>query len=530
MDKKPSILTSLNGNRQSQIIKKRRIGKFMNKSIEYDEKEILRKLTIEIKKDNDLMKHIKDFDIGKLQRVNYMYSLLICINGFNDFQTRHNLFIEKATIKKSLELSNYLYLSKSNVVFDKNDDGLYFYGLLSGSISLYDKDKLYKLIPTGTFFGDWEIISNNKHKYKAICNDDCQFLILSSNDFTACFKKLILKCHHEYKKTLIEKEKCYYRYLSKSSESFYYTCRVRSYLFDEYVYKENDVADKFYFLLKGSFYTEKIYKHTSKSSIQDNDLLRLNSLNLLILDKNEFAGIECLNSMDLSTKYRNKKDKYFTSLICKTNHGVVLEFDPENLDKYVYFDFIPIIKPQISKRIEIIKKRLSSYLTSQISINYDNKISLDLNRHTVASDHEIGIIDKALSQSYNLIKQEEKTTIPNFKLTFSHNFNSITENNEISHRVNKSLNFTLIQSKDASIRKNSTINTDIVNFKNFQKSLILKSKIKKKNENKKETKTFKLSSNYLKNTLQDNIKTWKSSNENGYSSGKFNLPLFSLNN
>ena len=60
---------------------------------------------------------------------------------------RHSLDVEKVAIKKYLELSNYLYLPKSNVLFDKNDEGLYFYGLLSGSISLHDKDMFYKLIP-----------------------------------------------------------------------------------------------------------------------------------------------------------------------------------------------------------------------------------------------------------------------------------------------------------------------------------------------------------------------------------------------
>ena len=263
---------------------------------------------------------------------NSIYEILMSIKTFKEFILLNNF--NKETVLKMIKSGLLKIYSTNEQIFKKGTYPNYYYLVLIGEVSYFNKSKIYR---TGSFFGD-EILRDAQYKQHAIALKDKTILLLLPKVF---FKKYLLD------KILNTNEKIS-NFLSKNFEVFKNLDRE---IFHKY--KEKIII---LFPFTGQIIVSKeevanaifiIYRGNCSLNIEDNK-------DLMVLSKNDIFGTESLANIDKKKNLKN--NNYLYNIINKSPDTIIFKFIITDL----HLTIINALKEQLAskflQRKDIIQK------------------------------------------------------------------------------------------------------------------------------------------------------------------------------
>ena len=340
-----------------------------------------------------------------------------------------------------------------------------------------------KILRCGQFFGEENLVRNTPYDKCAIVNEESIILKINLNNFNLYLKKNIQMTNENIRDFLF----LCLPFLNKINNN-----QVKEYMEKinkiypkngEIVCRENDLADKLYFIFQG------------KCAVQKNSK---NLGNLLYIHRGDVFGYESL--INLPKKYKeNLKLKivnYEYTIINKDDSSIILELDIPFVDRFttwkIYHDLINYIETQINiiKNIESFKNISTRILQNEhLNLVIRKKRNISSNK---SNDNSLkDIINKDYKLFFNNKLASEKNII-NYKI----NKRKVNLVGEIFKKFPKGYFKPSTKSKISQIKKiDQEYYEDVIN-KDNKYITFNKNNIKKENDN----TPIKINKNILKNT------------------------------
>jgi len=266
-----------------------------------------------------------------------------------------------------------------------------------------------KIIRCGEFFGEQNLARNIPYDRCAIVNEDSIILKININDFNLYLKKNIQMTNENIRDFLFL---ClpFFDKINKNQVKEYMEKINKIYPKNgEIICRENDLANKLYFIFQG------------KCAVQKNSK---NLGNLLYINRGDVFGYESL--IYLPKKYKeNSKIKivnYEYTIVNKDDSSIILEFDIPFVDKFttwkIYHDLIKYTKTQIDiiKNIESFKN-ISTKLLQNEHLNLAIRKQRNISSNKSTDDNSFkDIINKDYKLFFNNKLASEKNII-NYKIS-----------------------------------------------------------------------------------------------------------------
>ena len=273
------------------------------------------------------------------------YNLYLVLKGEVCFKRYKNLDLlamingeQNILISVRNRKGNNPKMSKENMLF------LRYNALLHGK-----EDKNHrKILRCGHFFGEENLVRNTPYDSCAIVNEDSIILKININDFNIYLKKNIQMTNENIRDFLFL---ClpFFNKINRNQVKEYMEKINKIYPKNgEIVCRENDLADKLYFIYQGKCIVQKNSKNLG---------------NLLYIHRGDVFGYESLIYLPKRYKENLKINitKYEYTIVNKDDSSIILEFDIPFIDKFttwkIYHDLINYTKTQINiiKNIESFK-------------------------------------------------------------------------------------------------------------------------------------------------------------------------------
>ena len=400
----------------------------------------------------------------------------------------------------------YKYLSKKNIknlnpentnnmLFEDNDFLKYIeYDIITKrdyiSMNKKDQSKVIKVVnyiysntlKSGDFYGDWDIISNKTRSTRAYISEDGILAVLPSNQFTSCFgviyciiliyfiyKSKIYKTHLEYKRLLADIILPFKNLLVKSIEILYKCIIIKSCKFNEIIYRENNNADKLYFILSGCFQLHNNIH--SCTNINDKELIKKSNKQIIscILEKNEVAGLESvINSFNNNTLQNSLK--YSSTFICKSRSGIYIEINPNKLDYNTLHDLNKLMINWHSIRNNLISKKIKNYINNKENLKIEYKLNYKILNNTFYN-YKQHKTKQLINMSFSKLKKSIKKNTSNL----NYNINKkLLENTTLNKVYEKTIDLSK-QNIDINDKTNNN-NYNIINNKRLFSSCNIRPK------------------------------------------------------
>lgn len=253
-----------------------------------DTEEIFENVIREFQKPSLAFSDIENLDFSRLRKMRLLYLSIMKIPGFNNFLNINKLN-DKFQVEKSLETFNLKTYKKGEILIDKNEKFVNFYGILKGKVGCYTTREYYlniknseeKYVITknefnslkvseqenfkmftceqlveiknrGYFFDEIKMIYGILSEYKyIILEDDTKICYLKNSDFYPIFTRSIIKTHNDYKEFIIKHIPSLSYYTNKSNKSFFEILRIKVLEFRNYLIKEGEYGINLYVVLSG---------------------------------------------------------------------------------------------------------------------------------------------------------------------------------------------------------------------------------------------------------------------------------------
>ena len=366
--------------------------------------EVFSKSTLNLYKPNDII----------FYQNSQPYNLYLVLKGEVCFKRYKNLDLlamingeQNILISIRNRNDNNPKMSRENMLF------LRYNALLHGK----EDKKHRKILRCGQFFCEENLVRNTPYDSCAIVNEESIILKINLNDFNLYLKKNIQMTNENIRDFLF----LCLPFLNKINKN-----QVKEYLEKinkiypkngEIICRENNLADKFYFIFQGKCVVQKNSKNLG---------------NLLYINKGDVFGYESL--IYLPKKYKeNLKLKivnYEYTVVSKDDSSIILELDIPFVDKFttwkIYHDLINYTKTQINiiKNIESFKN-ISTKILQNEHLNLAIRKKRNISSNKSNDDSLKDIINKDYKLFFNNNLASEKNII-NYKIS-KRKFNLVGE-------------------------------------------------------------------------------------------------------
>ena len=423
--------------------------------------EVFSKSTLSLYKPNDII----------FYQNSQPYNLYLVLKGEVCFKRYKNLDLlamingeQNILISVRNRKDNNPKMSKENMLF------LRYNALLHGK----EDKKHRKILRCGQFFGEENLVRNTPYDSCAIVNEDSIILKINIIDFNSYMKKNIQMTNESIRDFLFL---ClpFFNKINKVQVKEYKEKINKIYPKNgEIVCRENDLADKLYFIYQGKCVVQKNSKNLG---------------NLLYINRGDVFGYESL--IYLPKKYKENLKinitNYEYTIVSKDDSSIILEFDIPFVDKFttwkIYHDLIDYTKTQINiiKNIESFKN-ISTKILQNEHLNLAIRKKRNISSNISNDDNSLkDIINKDYKLFFNNKLASERNII-NYKIS-KRKVNLV---GEFIKKFPKDYfkHFTKSKSKISQIKKiDQKYYEDLLNKDNKENTFNKKNNISKENDN-----------------------------------------------
>ena len=246
------------------------------------------------------------------------------------------------------------------------------------------EDVLFLADP-GYCFGEWALIYNQPRSASVIALEDSVFFILDEKIFAKTFLKCLNNSEHRKKKFILENLFPFNLYNNRRN-TLYKDVIPKSFVRNQIIFNEGEIADTIYLIYSGTFYLEKYFK---------NKIYRFKSV-----EKGTLLGLECIFE-------ENAKYKCTLRLSSLNEFGMVACCHINKLLPYV-----------IQKMKHSFKKNYELYINSNEEF-YENNINYEKNIlfKKKTKDEETSENLQKIIEDYSTIEKNE--ILKNKKIKFN---------------------------------------------------------------------------------------------------------------
>lgn len=351
--------------------------------------------------------------------------------------------IPKSSLVSLLSAGKYEQLKKGVQLFSQGDKSALFFLILSGKLSftilkksdnssLEEEEREVNVLNEGNFFGEWGLIYNIKRTTSTYAKENSILLSFDKKIFNSTIAMNLLRSEIDRKVFICSHIKKFNKLNTVQFNTFYRNIKKVYLEFNDIVFKQNEPADSFYLIYKGSCSVKR------------------GSFNLLIKDVGDIIGIESLEENSL----------YYSTVSSNSNSTVLFKLVLKDFTHDFVNDLREDLCGFIDQQTQIFNKCLESHLKMKNSIEekYEN---LSRNKaekqNNLFTPSYISIMNKTdgksqelweLSKKKNIIIKQEpkilqsKMKISKFKLNAENNSNNfhsggnVKKNSNTRYRVN----------------------------------------------------------------------------------------------
>ena len=246
---------------------------------------------------------------------------------------------------------------------------------------------------SGYCFGEWALIYNQPRSASVIALEDSVFFILDEKIFSKTFLKCLNYSEHKKKKFILESLFPFNLY-SDRRNSLYKDIVPRSYIRNQIIFNEGDIADTIYLIYSGTFFLEKNFKNRifRFKSVEKGSLLGLESLfegeegkykcTMKLSSLNEFGVVACCKVRKLAPYLQKKMKSSF-----KKNYSLYIQSNEDFYSQNINYENNIIFKKKnqntdsksLEKFIEeySLQKRSEKMKNKKIKFNFIKQTILD---------------------------------------------------------------------------------------------------------------------------------------------------------
>ena len=266
------------------------------------------------------------------------------------------------------------------------------------------EEELFRADP-GYCFGEWALIFNQPRSASVLALEDSVFFVLDEKIFSKTFLRCLNNSEHKKKKFIMENIFPFGLY-SDRINSLYKDIIAKSFVRNQIIFNEGDIADTIFLIYSGTYILEKYFK---------NKIFRFKSV-----EKGTLLGLESLFEED--SKY-----KCTLRLSSLNEFGIVACCQVNKLMPYV------IQKMKIS-----FKENYELYISSNAEF-YENNINYEQNILFKKGNkkEEISESVKKYIEDYSILEKNEK--LKNKKIKFKYLKQAKLEKNQILSERNMTI-------------------------------------------------------------------------------------------
>ena len=271
------------------------------------------------------------------------------------------------------------------------------------------EEELFRADP-GYCFGEWALIFNQPRSASVLALEDSVFFVLDEKIFSKTFLRCLNNSEHKKKKFIMENIFPFGLY-SDRINSLYKDIIAKSFVRNQIIFNEGDIADTIFLIYSGTYILEKFFK---------NKIFRFKSV-----EKGTLLGLESLFE-------ENSKYKCTLRLSSLNEFGIVACCQVNKLMPYV------IQKMKIS-----FKENYELYISSNSEF-YENNINYEQNILFKKGNkkEEISESVKKYIEDYSILEKNEK--LKNKKIKFKFLKQVKLEKNQILSERNMTIENTSI--------------------------------------------------------------------------------------
>ena len=280
-----------------------------------------------------------------------IFELLNKLENFKQFIMLYN--IDNNLIYEILSNGVLKTYKKNDNIFVKNTYPEYFYLVLEGSVAVQNMGQEYC---QGKFFGELFLIINKKYKNTCYANSDNTILLLLTKEFFMLnIKNKITKGNEKIRLAIIRSFEIFRSVEAKKFETYFQKMIKLFPRIGEVIISSKDIANAIYLIYEGS-------------CIINDDKYG----DLIILEKGDIFGDECLTNFDNEGKIMKKK--YLYNIINKSQNSIIFKFLLKDLTKYIINGIKTHLNSYFIRREEIItnhfakKKELKIKFTKEYDL------------------------------------------------------------------------------------------------------------------------------------------------------------------
>ena len=266
------------------------------------------------------------------------------------------------------------------------------------------EDVLFLADP-GYCFGEWALIYNQPRSASVIALEDSVFFILDEKIFAKTFLKCLNNSEHRKKKFILENLFPFNLYNNRRN-TLYKDVIPKSFVRNQIIFNEGEIADTIYLIYSGTFYLEKYFKNKIYrfKSVEKGTLLGLECIfeenakykcTLRLSSLNEFGMVACCHINKLLPYVIQKMKHSF-----KKNYELYINSNEEFYENNINYEKNILFKKKTKdeETSENLQKIIEDYSTLEKNeilknkkINFLKQVKLDKNQPLSKTERNITI-------------------------------------------------------------------------------------------------------------------------------------------
>lgn len=227
-------------------------------------------------------------------------------------------------------------IHKGNYIFKKNDMPDYFYGIISGEISIRkplkqdsNEETEIVVLKAGDYFGEWGLLEEKRRTASAYACSDVNLFIMSPKAFTHTLMKCMKKA--EYNRRLFIKKKIPNINNERLIDQLYKSLIRLMLRKGKVLYRKGEIANCIYLIYEGSVQIKNTNNYAPVLYSSEGDFLGLETIRNFENDNNkaeyketvithdEFNIIFKFSSLVLKKQYKGQVAEFFNTIFNQKN-------------------------------------------------------------------------------------------------------------------------------------------------------------------------------------------------------------------